>query len=381
MEKASTSSESPTGYRARGWIYLALICLALAVVSWVCAHWDIDRTVSGLFFDKERGWFLARDQPWDFLYRYGTIPGLVLTLGATVGWICCLASRRWAGWRKYMALLALTSIIGAGVLVNGLLKPYWGRPRPVQIKEFTGEWEYRHVGLPGKPGKGQSFPSGHCTMGFVFVPLFFFRKRTPVLAWAGGTFGLVFGALMSVTRVVQGAHFVTDTVWSLGIVLMVAVSLYYFVLRIPEDAPAMAAQVRAAPKRRAAWALGILVLLIVLGFLASRPFFESHRAMLNLKPGIRALIVTYHGDYHGARVWYGKGEKGRILHESSGFGLPVSEYALDRSAIETDGTLMYSYKVRTKGYFSELSHQVTVILPQAMEGRMDVRFIRAKDNE
>jgi len=132
------------------------------------------------------------------------------------------------------------------------MKDYWGRPRPIQIREFVGQWEYRQVLSAGTPGKGKSFPCGHATMGFIFLSLCFLRRRSRAVAASGLIAGIGLGGVVSAGRVVQGAHFLSDAVWSLGIVIIVSAALYYLILRIPEDRPPFFAGLSA--RKRAAWA-------------------------------------------------------------------------------------------------------------------------------
>jgi membrane-associated PAP2 superfamily phosphatase len=39
--------------------------------------------------------------------------------------------------------------------------------------------------------------------------------------------GLVYGFLVGYARIAQGAHFLSDVIWALGIVYFTAVSLFY----------------------------------------------------------------------------------------------------------------------------------------------------------
>ena len=73
----------------------------------------------------------------------------------------------------------------------------------------------------------------HIEVGHQQVVILVTDQIKSALAILGGTAGLGYGGLMSITRVVQGAHFAADTVWSLGIMALTAQVLYYFVLRIP----------------------------------------------------------------------------------------------------------------------------------------------------
>ena len=60
--------------------------------------------------------------------------------------------------RRYFLLYSLVSIIGAGLFINAFLKEHTGRPRPREIKEFNGNWNYLPAFHFGIPGKGRSFP-------------------------------------------------------------------------------------------------------------------------------------------------------------------------------------------------------------------------------
>jgi len=232
-----SSTEAPSGSATasmrRGLYWVGGTAGALLLFTWVWTALGMDLQVSALFYDPDLGWVLHDRQPWYGMYRYGTIPGIVFSIGALIGWAAGFRRRRLTPWRPYFLLVVLTAVIGSGILVNTVLKPYWGRPRPDQCITFGGQWEYRDIHNPGTPGKGASFPSGHGSIAFLFVTLYGFRGRSRRLAIVGGTAGLGFGVLMSVTRVVQGAHFVADTVWSLGVMALTAQVLYYFLLRIP----------------------------------------------------------------------------------------------------------------------------------------------------
>lgn len=218
----------------KGWLWLALTLGCLLVLSWVIVHWDLDRSIAGRFYSQQNGWFLGKRQPWQWLYDFGPIPGIVLALGALLAWVFCLMRPKRRHLHRYFLVIVLTAVIGPGILINGVLKPYWGRPRPRQVQEFGGQWPYRHFYQPGIPGRGHSFTCGHCSMGFLFFSLVAFRRKNVWVAAAGGLTGAVLGGLLAVARMVQGAHFLSDVLWSLGIVLMVIIVLYFIVLQVPK---------------------------------------------------------------------------------------------------------------------------------------------------
>ncbi|MBU2488654.1 MAG: phosphatase PAP2 family protein, partial [Proteobacteria bacterium] len=342
--------------------------LALLLAATLAAQvLDLDLSITSWFYDPAAGFPLGRTQPWKFLYEYGTIPGLVLALAAILAWagsfqFACLAS-----WRSLAALTALTVILGAGVLVNGVLKPYWGRPRPAEISQFGGQWEYRGPLSPGIPGKGQSFPCGHCTMGFVFVSLGFAWRRNKKLAAAGVGLGVVLGGMLSAARIIQGAHFFTDCLWSGGVILVTAQVLYYWVLRIPgqEEEP------HAPHFRRpvAAWVLVGVAVVATGAFLSRRPVYEVFRNQLCMRPQVTRLVVTLDREFASTRVRYAEGP-GRVSVTARGFGFPGRKVWTGTEIRYQGDAMFYDYEAGSRGWFSELSWSLEAVLPLELKDRL-----------
>ncbi len=192
---------------------------------------------TGAFYDwgsPHEGWMSARWTPWALLYDYGELPGIVL---AVVGLTGCVAARLGKVPQQYAKpclVVVLTVILGPGLLVNGILKNNWGRPRPQDVAAFGGQAAYRTVSEPGGPGMGKSFPCGHCSMGFSFASGAAFFPYHPVIGVGSLVAGIAFGTLLGFARIAQGGHFPTDVLWSGVLVLMLIAGLYYFVFRIPE---------------------------------------------------------------------------------------------------------------------------------------------------
>jgi membrane-associated PAP2 superfamily phosphatase len=376
---------------------ITLACLVL--VSLVMEFFGADAKISGLFYDTESGWGLYSKQPWISIYKFGTIPGLLLGITALGVWIFSLSSPRIAPWRRYALLVLLTMVIGGGLVVNGFLKPYWGRPRPSQTQIFDGAWEYRPPLSPGVPGRGTSFPCGHCTMGFVFVSLWFVRRKSPALAWAGLCGGLAWGGFVSAARVVQGAHFTTDALWSLGVILLTAQGLYYFVLRIraheeqaagppdadagtisgPEDAGGLqqgnTAETRPG-KRRLLLAFAILAGLMSLFFLTRRPVYEALHVPLYLVAGTERLILVTNVEPGKISISHLPIELARLRFESCGFGLPFSTWKTHLFVKDYDLTREYWVLIETGGYYSEMDHTIEIQMPEALKGitRVELRI-------
>jgi membrane-associated phospholipid phosphatase len=90
-------------------------------------------------------------------------------------------------------------------------------------------------------------------MGFyLMVPAFLLYRRHGLLARACILLGLLAGLALGVTRVLQGAHFPSDVLWSAGFVYLTGLGLAgLFRLRIPGEASPVserdAVRLRVAP--------------------------------------------------------------------------------------------------------------------------------------
>ena len=360
--------------RRNGLIFIAAVLGSLLVMTGLSDYWDLDRRISSMFYTDASGWFLNGTPPWSWLYQYGTIPGVALTAVSLVVFVAGVVRRRYRPWRRYALLICLTAVIGGGLIVNSVLKPFWGRPRPGQITEFGGQWEYRSPLQPGIPGKGQSFPCGHCTMGYIFVTLFFLRRHSPKLAWVGGSFGMCYGALVSAGRVVDGGHFPTDTVWSLGILLLVAGGLYFFILKIPDAEHRPDRPLSPVRRRLLLYGLPVFLAVLAVAFFTRRPFYETYVRTFPISADTRIMRVVINASPDRFHVSYQPGDNGRIRVHASGFGWANSSHGL---LIEEDTLASIQRIVLTvepKGYFSEMTHQIEVDLPEAVRDLVTVEL-------
>ncbi|MEM8550350.1 MAG: phosphatase PAP2 family protein [Verrucomicrobiota bacterium] len=201
------------------------ILLVLTIISWIV---PLDLWVSQQVYAGEQQWPIGQEQPWKWFHAYGPLPGIVLAVGALIGFIVALFKVSWRQARRPLAMVAIAAFVGPALVVNFIFKDYYGRPRPSQIVEFDGgERSYLYVWVPGKE-KGGSFPSGHASIGFyLMMPYFALLAWRRKWAYAALAVGVIYGLLMGVARILQGGHFVTDVVWAGGMVYFVGYGLYY----------------------------------------------------------------------------------------------------------------------------------------------------------
>ena len=225
-------------YRLRG----ALVILGIWILGFFGAFvigvsnsdlaWTTWFYVSG---GDDGSWMTGKTPVFSTLYKYGEIPGIALATLSLAGCLLVKLGRLNRRYTRPFLVIILTVILGPGLVVNGILKEHWGRPRPADLKQFGSTEQYRHFWNPGGRGCGKSFVCGHCAIAFSTCSVVALYPIHPVVASVGLVSGMLYGLLMSLARISQGGHFSTDAVWSAVIVLSLITVLYYFVFRIPEQ--------------------------------------------------------------------------------------------------------------------------------------------------
>jgi lipid A 4'-phosphatase len=191
----------------------------------VIAVTGADLAASAPFY-REGKWPVGDLFFWQMLYRLDRIPSISLGIVGLAAFLISFARSEYYRWRRAGAFLVLLLILGPGLLVNTVFKEHWGRPRPREIVEFGGKKQFLHPWQQGEDGKGRSFPSGHSSAAFYMAAPYLIYRRTDrrrAYAWLAG--GLLFGIVMSIARITQGAHFVSDNLWAFGMVTLSALLL------------------------------------------------------------------------------------------------------------------------------------------------------------
>jgi len=207
------------------WMESLAVVVFLIAATWLIAASGADLAVSSRFYING-GWPVGDQFPWHALYKMVRFPAVSLALGSLLLALYSLKDRSFLPWRRRSAFLVLLLIIGPGLLVNSYFKDHWGRPRPREVVQFGGQREFLQPWQKGEDGKGRSFPSGHASAAFYMTaPFFIYRRSRPrqARAWLAG--GLVFGIFMSIARIAQGGHFLSDNLWAWGMVHLTALFL------------------------------------------------------------------------------------------------------------------------------------------------------------
>lgn len=116
--------------------------------------------------------------------------------------------------------LAIAMILGPGLIVNVLLKGFWGRARPIHVEEFGGDMPFTAPWvIAGHCDWNCSFVSGEGSSSIFLMALALIAPLTWRRPVALGAF--VFALAISVNRIAFGGHFFSDVVLSWLITLLV----------------------------------------------------------------------------------------------------------------------------------------------------------------
>ena len=198
----------------------------------------IDLWFSALFYHEAGGFYLQ--DAWWVRLLYKLVPPLTIALA--VGLISLLVHNlvrhRAVGPFTTRAVLFLIAAIaiGPGLVVNTVFKEQWGRARPRDIVEFGGDRTFTPAFVISDQCEGNcSFVSGHSSVPFAFVAFGWVVRRRRWAIFAGST---AFGGLVGLGRIIQGAHFLSDVVFS-GIFVFVIAYLLAHAFRLPATSGAV----------------------------------------------------------------------------------------------------------------------------------------------
>ena len=212
MRPAAKLSHMATASSNRAILSFGKALLVTSVIFWTFPA--IDLTVSSWFYSSGDGFTLSSDPALRFLRASSSwvIIGVVL-----VALFCILREAVtgplvWSRIRAPMWLLAGLAM-GPGLLVNGLLKTHWGRPRPIQIDVFGGDATHQMVWVVSDwCDRNCSFVSGEASSAawLVAAALVTPRRIRP----AATLIALVYAGALSLNRIAFGGHFLSDVVFA-----------------------------------------------------------------------------------------------------------------------------------------------------------------------
>ena len=205
--------------------------------------------------------------------------------------------KRLVDWRHFMGYHVVVGLFNSVYLIHPL-KWVLGRARPYLVfpgeKPFTEWFEIGPHFLTDGHYHG-AFPSGHAATVFIFIALTYvliLNGRNSLikgLGWLVGLFSFSISSLMLVARAMQGAHWVSDSMFIIFVGWAVAHSMYYFGIHMPKRSQYMRETGRQMPvplfyELQICWYMFVLALGFTFFFFGIRALFRGE--MLYMAVGI-----------------------------------------------------------------------------------------------
>ena len=192
---------------------------------------QLDLWVAGVFY-RDGGFPLA-DLAWLEIVRNGFWNlTILLTLGCLVMWgITALMGFRAHTPARVWLFGWLSFVLGPGVLVNAILKSYWGRARPAHLEQFGGDKLFTPpFEITDQCVRNCSFVSGEGAASVMFalvVGVLFWRWVSPRYLPLFVTVLTATAVVFALFRVVKGRHFLSDIVIGSWLMALIALGLFW----------------------------------------------------------------------------------------------------------------------------------------------------------
>ncbi|QXI39403.1 phosphatase PAP2 family protein [Pseudomonas xantholysinigenes] len=225
------------------WLYLGIpfvTVVALVLLEWT----SLDMDLAELFYDPLAGQFIGRHSYLLETILHDRVKQGVIVLGvlSIIAFALSFLWQRLFSWRRELGCLVLALALSTAFVTP--LKQLTQVQCPWSLSQFGGKETYSKLlePRPATDKPGLCWPGGHAATGFCLFALFFvLRDRKPRLARAALLLAFAAGSVLSVGRMMQGAHFLSHNVWTAVFCWLIGLGSYYLVLyrRRPVEAPAI----------------------------------------------------------------------------------------------------------------------------------------------
>ena len=205
---------------APGW---SLIMIAIAVVSG-SLHGHIKKQKIPAFIIIFIGLMLFLIGIVD--YDEGLIIFGISIFGPIIAFLALTLNKNYKDYRTIALIILILAVINPLIFVQ-IVKPIWGRVRFRDLSNNYSNYTPWFI-INGYTGN-QSFPSGHTAMAAMFLPILILVKgrkwKDPIkVIICILTIGWIL--FVGASRVVIGAHYASDVLFSLGMASIVTILLY-----------------------------------------------------------------------------------------------------------------------------------------------------------
>jgi len=233
------------------WLFLGLP-IGLGLLMLLPAFTRLDFALAELFYVPGDG-FIGRHSAFIEDWLHDRAKQLVIVLGVLViaGFIGSLCLQRLTPWRRTLGYLVLAMALSTS-FVNPL-KTLTRMHCPWSLSEFGGVEQFSELLGPRAPAVekgGRCWPGGHAAAGFTLFAFFFvWRDRQPRRARAALVSALLLGGVFSLSRMIQGAHFLSHNLWTALFCWLICLGCYHLLLYRSASARGLSPTISLSPSQ------------------------------------------------------------------------------------------------------------------------------------
>ena len=175
---------------------------------------------------------------------------------------------------------------------------------------------------------------------------------------------------MSVARIVQGGHYLSDAVWSLGVVWLTLAVLYYMVFQPPRTENNTVLPFSKNQKWKIGVATAVFLAFLALYVWTQRPFYKDHADSFKITAEIDHLEVYAPKTWKVEPPIYEDRKNGEFLLTIQGFGPPYTTHYLSFSSETEEATLRLRFKETVVGYQSGFHEILKLRFPERLRGHV-----------
>jgi membrane-associated PAP2 superfamily phosphatase len=227
--RANRSSEFSRYFDFRLGLGIPLLLMALLLL---LDPSGLDFAIERLFYTPGQG-FIGKHSFWleDILHDRAKQLVIVFGVLAIIGFVISLLPTRLSVWRRSLGFLVLALAVSTSIVTP--LKALTAVHCPWSLSEFGGTETFTPLlsKRAATESPGRCWPGGHASSGFSLLALFFLlRDKRPRSARVALVFALGLGAVFSLGRMMQGAHFLSHNLWTLLFDWTICLLCYRWVL-------------------------------------------------------------------------------------------------------------------------------------------------------
>ena len=212
-----------------------LIMVALCLLELTSIDMDLER----LFYNPVEHAFTGKHSYFLETVLHDRAKQVVIAIGvlAAIGYLAGYAIKRLLPYRRELGFVVIAMTLSTSY--TNPLKTVTGVQCPWSVTEFGGQETYSKLLQPRPPTSdpGRCWPGGHAATGFTLFTLFFaLRDRRPRMARACFAFAFALGTVFSVSRMIQGAHFLSHNIWAAVFCWLICLGTYRVMLYRPAPA-------------------------------------------------------------------------------------------------------------------------------------------------